>query len=98
MAHNSRKLNFMIDNDVADELEKYVPAGQRSRVVNRAIEMGPAGPEIVIKSRELGDLGVWAVGYGCMGLSFGFRPATRIAPPYGPVGASSEPGMKRAGT
>ncbi len=37
MAQSSRKLNFMIDNDVADELEKLVPAGQRSKVVNQAI-------------------------------------------------------------
>jgi hypothetical protein len=37
MAQNSRKLNFMIDNDVADELEKLVPAGQRSKVVTQAI-------------------------------------------------------------
>ena len=37
MAQTSRKLNFMIDNDVADELEKYVPSGQRSRVVTQAI-------------------------------------------------------------
>jgi hypothetical protein len=37
MAQNSRKLNFMIDNDVADELEKFVPSGQRSRVVTQAI-------------------------------------------------------------
>ncbi len=37
MAQNSRKLNFMIDNDVADELEKIVPVGQRSKVVTQAI-------------------------------------------------------------
>jgi hypothetical protein len=37
MAQTSRKLNFMIDNDVADELEKFVPSGQRSRVVTQAI-------------------------------------------------------------
>jgi hypothetical protein len=37
MAQNSRKLNFMIDNEVADELEKIVPAGQRSKVVTQAI-------------------------------------------------------------
>jgi hypothetical protein len=37
MAQKSRKLNFMIDNDVADELEKFVPSGQRSRVVTQAI-------------------------------------------------------------
>jgi len=37
MAQTTRKLNFMIDNDVADELEKYVPSGRRSKVVTQAI-------------------------------------------------------------
>jgi hypothetical protein len=37
MAQTTRKLNFMIDKDVADELEKYVPSGRRSRVVTQAI-------------------------------------------------------------
>ncbi len=37
MAQNARKLNFMIDNDIADELEKLIPSGQRSRVVSQAI-------------------------------------------------------------
>lgn len=37
MAQNARKLNFMIDNDVADELERLIPSGQRSRVVSQAI-------------------------------------------------------------
>jgi len=37
MAQTSRKLNFMIDNDVADELEKYVPSGGRSKLVTQAI-------------------------------------------------------------
>ena len=37
MAQTTRKLNFMIDNDVADDLEKYVPSGQRSKVVTQAI-------------------------------------------------------------
>lgn len=37
MAQTARKLNFMIDNDVADELEKLVPSGRRSRVVTQAI-------------------------------------------------------------
>ena len=37
MAQNARKLNFMIDNDVADELERLIPSGQRSRVVRQAI-------------------------------------------------------------
>lgn len=37
MAQSARKLNFMIDNDVADELEKLVPSGRRSRIVTQAI-------------------------------------------------------------
>ena len=37
MAQTARKLNFMIRNDVAVELEKLVPQGQRSKLVNSAI-------------------------------------------------------------
>lgn len=37
MAQTARKLNFMIDNDIADELEKLIPSGQRSKVVSHAI-------------------------------------------------------------
>jgi Arc/MetJ-type ribon-helix-helix transcriptional regulator len=37
MASTARKLNFMINDDVAEELERLVPAGKRSRVVNEAI-------------------------------------------------------------
>lgn len=37
MAKSARKLNFMIDNDVADELDKLVPQGSRSKLVSRAI-------------------------------------------------------------
>ena len=37
MAHSARKLNFMIKNEVADELEALIPSGQRSRLVNEAI-------------------------------------------------------------
>jgi hypothetical protein len=37
MAQTARKLNFMIDNDIADELEKLIPSGQRSKVVSQAI-------------------------------------------------------------
>lgn len=37
MAQTARKLNFMIGNDVAAELEKLVPPGQRSKLVNVAI-------------------------------------------------------------
>ena len=37
MARTARKLNFMIDNDIAEELEKLIPSGQRSKVVSQAI-------------------------------------------------------------
>jgi hypothetical protein len=37
MSQTARKLNFMIDNDIADELEKLVPSGQRSKLVSMAI-------------------------------------------------------------
>ena len=37
MAQTARKFNFMIKNDVAAELEKLVPQGQRSKLVNDAI-------------------------------------------------------------
>ena len=37
MAQTARKLNFMIDKEIADELEKLIPSGQRSRVVSHAI-------------------------------------------------------------
>ena len=33
----SYKLNFMIDQEVKEALEKYVPSGYRSRVVNEAL-------------------------------------------------------------
>ncbi len=37
MAQSARKCNFMLKNDVADELEQLVPQGQRSKLVNEAI-------------------------------------------------------------
>ena len=37
MAETARKLNFMISQDVAEELETLVPHGQRSKVVSEAI-------------------------------------------------------------
>jgi len=33
----SYKLNFMIDHEVKETLEKFVPSGSRSRVVNEAL-------------------------------------------------------------
>ena len=37
MSRSARKLNFMISEEVADELERLVPPGKRSRMVNEAI-------------------------------------------------------------
>lgn len=37
MTQAARKLNFMIKNEVAVELETLVPQGQRSKLVNNAI-------------------------------------------------------------
>ena len=37
MASTARKLNFMIDNDIADELERLIPSGRRSKLVSQAI-------------------------------------------------------------
>lgn len=37
MGRSARKINFMIKNEVAAELESMVPSGQRSRLVNEAI-------------------------------------------------------------
>ena len=38
MAQAAKKLNFMIRNDIARELAELVPPGERSRVVNAALE------------------------------------------------------------
>ncbi len=37
MAHSARKLNFMIDEKIARELEELIPPGKRSKVVSAAI-------------------------------------------------------------
>ena len=37
MATATRRLNFMIKSELADELESMVPAGMRSKVVNEAL-------------------------------------------------------------
>ena len=37
MPRSTKKLNFMIRNELAKELEEMVPPGKRSRVVNDAI-------------------------------------------------------------
>jgi len=37
MAHQTKKLNFMIKNEIVRELEDLVPPGRRSKVVNDAI-------------------------------------------------------------
>ena len=37
MAQKTKKLNFMIKNELVMELEELVPSGRRSKVVNEAI-------------------------------------------------------------
>lgn len=37
MAQKTKKLNFMINNELVMELEELVPPGRRSKVVNEAI-------------------------------------------------------------
>jgi hypothetical protein len=37
MAQKTKKLNFMIKNELVMELEELVPPGRRSKVVNEAI-------------------------------------------------------------
>jgi len=37
MAQTSRKVNFMINDDVRKEFERLVPSGERSKVVNEAL-------------------------------------------------------------
>ena len=37
MGRSTRKLNFLIEEDISRDLEDLVPAGQRSRVVNEAL-------------------------------------------------------------
>lgn len=37
MAGTARKLNFMIRNEIARDLEALVPPGERSKIVNEAL-------------------------------------------------------------
>jgi hypothetical protein len=37
MGRNSRKLNFLIEEDICRELETLIPAGKRSIVINNAL-------------------------------------------------------------
>lgn len=37
MGRTTKKLNFLIDESICDELERLVPAGKRSKVVNKAL-------------------------------------------------------------
>lgn len=37
MANTARKLNFMIRNEIARDLEALVPPGERSKIVNEAL-------------------------------------------------------------
>ena len=37
MGRTSKKLNFLIEEDICRELENLVPSGERSKVVNQAL-------------------------------------------------------------
>jgi len=37
MGRSTRKLNFLIEEDISRDLESLVPSGQRSKVVNQAL-------------------------------------------------------------
>ena len=37
MGQGSRKMNFLIEKDVEQEMERLVPAGKRSKLVNEAL-------------------------------------------------------------
>ena len=37
MGQGSRKMNFLIEKDVEQEMERLIPAGKRSKVVNEAL-------------------------------------------------------------
>ncbi len=37
LARSSRKINFLIDEEISGELERLVPPGKRSRFVNEAL-------------------------------------------------------------
>ena len=37
MSERSRKMNFLIEKDVEQEMERLVPSGKRSKVVNEAL-------------------------------------------------------------
>ncbi len=37
MGRATRKLNFLIENDICSDLEALVPAGKRSKIVNNAL-------------------------------------------------------------
>ncbi len=37
MRHAHRKVNFLIEEDVAREMEDLIPSGKRSKVVNEAL-------------------------------------------------------------
>lgn len=42
-----KKLNFFVDEDVRKELDKLIPAGQKSRIINEALRK-----ELLIIKRE----------------------------------------------
>ncbi len=53
MSQRSRKMNFLIEKDVEQEMERLVPAGKRSKVVNDALRRQL---ELIRRKSVVGDL------------------------------------------
>jgi hypothetical protein len=49
MAQTTKKVNFMINDDIRKEFEELVPAGERSKIVNEAIRK----ELLIIKRKKL---------------------------------------------
>ena len=53
MGQGARKMNFLIEKDVEQEMERLVPPGKRSRVVNEALRRQL---ELMRRKSAVGDL------------------------------------------
>ena len=53
MGRRSRKMNFLIEKDVGQEMERLVPSGKRSKVVNEALRRQP---ELMRRKSAASDL------------------------------------------
>jgi hypothetical protein len=53
MSTSTRKLNFLIEEDISRDLEDLVPVGQRSKVVNKALRKEL---ELIRRKKALAEL------------------------------------------